>query len=168
MQFPHHGGLWEAAIHEMKQTMFKILRPSKLPFEHLVTLLHEAETTLNSRPIVPFDTLYEDGCQALTPAHFLMGRSMLTIPDQVETNVKLNCLKRWTLLETLNAQFPQKWLKEYLHIHHIHYRWKKKRTKSSGWRYCSGYKQRMRMAKIIQVYRGVDGLVRVVKLYTGK
>ena len=173
VQSPHHGGLWEAAVREMKRTMFKILGPNKLPFEHLVTLLHEAEATLNSRPIVPFDTLHEDGCPALTPAHFLVGRSLLTIPEQVETNVKLNGLKRWTLLKTLNAQIQQRWLKEYLHSHHIYYRWKKAERNLQvgdivGLRESGFSKQRIPMAKVIQVYPGVDGLVRVVKLYTGK
>ena len=173
VQSPHHGGLWEATVREMKRTMFKILGPNKLPFEHLVTLLHEAEATLNSRPVVPFDTLHEDGCPALTPAHFLVGRSLLTIPEQVETNVKLNGLKRWTLLKTLNAQIQQRWLKEYLHSHHIYYRWKKAERNLQvgdivGLRESGFSKQRIPMAKVIQVYPGVDGLVRVVKLYTGK
>ena len=71
MQSPHHGGLWEAAICEMKRTMFKILGPNKLLFEHLVTLLHKPEVNLSSRPIVPFDTLHEDGCP-LTPLRMLI------------------------------------------------------------------------------------------------
>ena len=102
-----------------------------------------------------------------------MGKSLLTIPEQVETDVKLNGLKRWTLLKTLNAQIQQRWLKEYLHSHHIYYRWQKAEQNLQvedivGLRESGFSKQRIPMAKIIQVYPGVDGLVRVVKLYTGK
>ena len=91
----------------------------------------------------------------------------------METNVKLNGLKRWTLLKTLNAQIQQRWLKEYLHSHHIYYRWKKAERNLQigdivGLRESGFSKQRIPMAKVIQLYPGVDGLVRVVKLYTGK
>ena len=60
-----------------------------------------------------------------------------------------------------------------LRSHHIYYRWKKAERNLLvgdivGLRESGFSKQRIPMAKVIKVYPGVDGLVRVVKLYTGK
>ena len=66
--------LWEAG-REMK-CILTVLREHKLQFEGLATILTDVKAILNSRPIATFDSHQEDGSTALTPDHFLVGRSL--------------------------------------------------------------------------------------------
>ena len=50
---PHFGGLWEAAVRCMKQTLKKVVGEQVLRNDELVTLLHEASAVLNSQPFGP-------------------------------------------------------------------------------------------------------------------
>ena len=77
---PHHGGLWEAGVREMKRILTKVLGEHKLWFEDLATILTDVEATLNSQPIATFDSHQEDGSTALTPGHFLVGRPLYAAP----------------------------------------------------------------------------------------
>ena len=69
---PHFGGLWEAAVKLMKMHLRRIVDSIKLTYEEFSTVLTQIEACFNSRPLVllPSD---EDGIQALTPGHFLIG-----------------------------------------------------------------------------------------------
>ena len=77
---PHFGGLWEAAVKSMKNHLRRIVAEIKLTFEEFTTVLTQAEAYLNSRPLVslPSD---EDGIEALTSGHFLIGRPLEALPN---------------------------------------------------------------------------------------
>lgn len=47
----HHGGAWESMIRPIRKVLTSILRQQTLTDEVLVTVLCEAETILNKRPI---------------------------------------------------------------------------------------------------------------------
>ena len=53
---------------------------TKLTFEELTTVLTQIESCLNSRPLAPLPHV-EDGSEALTPGHFLIGRPFESMPD---------------------------------------------------------------------------------------
>ena len=72
---PHFGGLWEAAVKSLKKHLARIVGNVKLNFEELSTVLCQIEACLNSRPLVPLPD-DEDGIEALTPGHFLIGRPL--------------------------------------------------------------------------------------------
>ena len=76
---PHFGGLWEAAVKSMKTHLKRIVGDVKLTFEELATILAQIEACLNSRPLVPV-TGDEDGIEALTPGHFLVGWPLESFP----------------------------------------------------------------------------------------
>ena len=64
---PHFGGLWEAAVKSLKLYLRKVIKDS---FEEYSTVLTQVEACLNSHPLPDSD----DGFEALTPGHFLVGR----------------------------------------------------------------------------------------------
>ena len=55
---PHFGGIWELLA---------------MTFEEFTTVLAQIEACLNSRPLSPLPC-DDDGVEALTPGHFLIGR----------------------------------------------------------------------------------------------
>ena len=69
---PHFGGLWEAAVKSFKYHFQRIVDGGWLTFEELTTVLTQIEAYLNSRPLLPLPHP-EDGIEALTPGHFLVG-----------------------------------------------------------------------------------------------
>ncbi|XP_050546152.1 uncharacterized protein LOC126908281 [Daktulosphaira vitifoliae] len=73
---PHFGGLWEAAVQSAKRHLLKVTKGVMLKYDETVTLLCEIEAVLNSRPLCPNSTDPSD-FNVLTPAHFLVGGSLL-------------------------------------------------------------------------------------------
>ncbi|GFQ69957.1 DUF5641 domain-containing protein [Trichonephila clavata] len=104
------GGWWERLIGIVKQCLRKVLRRALLDEESLSTVLIGIEAALNSRPLV-YEEESDDNSAALTPAHFLMGRKLTTIPSRLE-NTRLN--KIYKQQQDLLDCFWKKWSKEYL------------------------------------------------------
>ena len=71
----------------MKIALRKIVGNCKLSFEELTTVLVEAEATLNSRPLLPIDSMSTDGAPVLTPGHFLVGHPLRSLWTQTPTSV---------------------------------------------------------------------------------
>ncbi len=111
---PHFGGLWEAAVKAMKIALQKIAAPHPMTWPELYTLLTEVECVLNSRPIAPLraDDLQESN--TLTPGHFLIGRPLKALPSRRPSSGKLSLLKRWNLVERLQADIWRYWSSAYL------------------------------------------------------
>ena len=85
-----------------------------LPTRKLSTVLTQVEACLNSRPLVPLPN-DEDGFQALTPGHFLIGRPLEVLPDYSFKCVdSLTALRRWKLCQALTNHFWRRWSREYL------------------------------------------------------
>ncbi|XP_050520061.1 uncharacterized protein LOC126893685 [Daktulosphaira vitifoliae] len=110
---PHFGGLWESAVKSMKTLIFKVLGEAFLTYEELNTILIRAEACLNSRPLTtlspdPSDPLF------LTPAHFLIGESLMSVPEADETGVQTNRLDRWRRVRHFSQMLWKRWRHEYL------------------------------------------------------
>ena len=113
-QSPNYGGLWEAAVKSMKKHLKRIVGNVKLTFEELSTVLTQIETCLNSRPLVPLNN-DDDGIEALTPGHFLVGRPLQTLPDDSFVYVdSVSSLRRWKLCQALLSHFWKQWSREYI------------------------------------------------------
>jgi len=85
----------------MKVHLRRILGKVELTYEELSTLLAQIEACLNSRPLAPFAN-DDDGIEALTPGHFLIGRPLQALPDVSSTDVKsISLLKCWQLCKML-------------------------------------------------------------------
>ncbi len=111
---PHFGGLWEAAVKAMKLSLRKIVSPHPLTWPELTTLLAEVEATLNSRPISPLHADDLDESNVLTPGHFLIGRPLRAPPTKLPSTGKLSLLRRWNLVERLQADLWKHWSTSYL------------------------------------------------------
>src|SRR5690606_32506220 len=76
---PWWGGFFERLVGSVKFALRKTLGKSALTCDQLITVLCEAEATINSRPLtyVGDDT----DPKPLTPAELFCGRSTISLPD---------------------------------------------------------------------------------------
>lgn len=107
---PHMGGAWERLVRSVKAALGAVLRQRALKEEVLLTLLIEAEHSINSRPLTHVSVDPSDP-EALTPNHFLIGASTglpRTGPCD-EASRKL-----WRTTQALADHFWRRWVDEYL------------------------------------------------------
>ncbi|KMQ84095.1 hypothetical protein RF55_18436 [Lasius niger] len=50
----------------------------------------------------------------ITPAHFLIGRTLTAVADSTLTHLPESKLSRWQLIQKLQQHFWQRWNKEYI------------------------------------------------------
>ena len=165
---PHFGGLWEAAVKAAKYHLKRIVAGYKFTFEELYTVCCKVESYLNSRPLGPITSHDLDGNSALTPAHFLLGRSARAYPRKPVTS-NPTILQRWEKCLQASQHFWERWSHEYLQHLQKATKWHKK-TKN----YAVGdmvmltdgkeFDCQWTMAKIVDVFPGKDGLVRSVNV----
>ena len=86
----------------------------KLTFDKLSTVLAQIEACLNSCPLVPLNKPDEDGIEALTHGHFLIGRPVCALPDPSSSYCQLLLLKHWELCQSLSWHFWKRWFMECL------------------------------------------------------
>ncbi|GFT37617.1 integrase catalytic domain-containing protein [Trichonephila clavipes] len=129
----------------------------------------QIEAILNSRPICPLSNDPND-VETLTPAHFLVGSSLVTVPDPNYTEIHMNRLSRWQLVQRMNQHFWRKWSSEYLN------RLQQRPKLCKGH---VGFKEgdlvlvkpsensdslKWHLARILKLHPGKDNIVRVVTL----
>jgi len=112
-QSPHMEGLWESAVKVVKNRLTKIVGSTSLIFEELTTVVTQIEAVLNSRPLTPMSSDPAD-LSVLTPGHFLIGRPLVAICEPDITDVSVNRLNRYQLLEQIRQNFWKRWSVEYL------------------------------------------------------
>lgn len=168
---PHFGGLWESSVRVCKQYLKRIVGQSFLTLLELETLLCQVESILNSRPLTPLSDDSES-LEYLSPGHFLVGQPLVQLPvleHCQERNCKLN--QRFKFLENLKAGFWKAWSNNYLNTLQQRYKGKTKivnlvvnqlvliqdkNTLTNQWK----------LGRVLEVFPGKDGTVRVVKLKT--
>ena len=67
------GGAWERLVRSVKEVMHGLVKNHTLTDPQLLTLLTEAESIINSRPLTHLSEDAND-LGALTPNHILLGR----------------------------------------------------------------------------------------------
>ena len=68
---PHFGGIWEANVKSVKRHLYRTFNGVVLTVEEMNTILCQIESILNSRPLIPISTTDID--EPLTPHHLLTG-----------------------------------------------------------------------------------------------
>lgn len=168
---PHFGGLWEAAVRQMKILLKKTVGSTALTYEELSTLLTEAEAILNSRPLVPLDSLDDDGIAPLTPGHFLTGGPLSALPALPDQTTKLSLLKGWNRVQRITNDLWKRWKAEYLTQLQRRSKWERPEREMKVndiviLKDASSFQRIWPMARVTKVYPGDDGHVRVVDMLT--
>ena len=106
----------------MKTHLRRIISDIKLTFEEFTTVLTQIEAVLNSRPLAPMPC-DDDGIEALTPGHFLVGKPLEALPDPSDSYRPVSLLRRWHLCQSLVRHFWKRWSTEYLHTLRHYKKW---------------------------------------------
>jgi Family of unknown function (DUF5641) len=165
---PHFGGLWESAVKTTKYHLTRIMKDTRLTLSELSTLLCQIEACVNSRPMTPLSSDPLD-VEALTPAHFLVGSSILIPPEANLHENSSNLLRRWKYVQYLMQNFWRRWETEYLPQCQLRGKWIAKTrplaindvviirgecTPPTKWK----------LGRVIELHPGKDQVIRVVTL----
>lgn len=168
---PHLGGIWEAAVKSTKYHLRRVLgnNEASLHYEEMSTLLAQIEACLNSRPLTPISNDPKDYLP-LTPAHFLIGDSLLSIPQLDVENTPINRLTRYHHLQRLVQSFWSRWSHDYLCQLQARSKWKLNlpcpvKIGSLIVMVEDGVPPlRWPMARVVELHPGADSVVRVVSV----
>lgn len=112
-----------------------------------------------------------DDLTVLTPAHFLIGGPLHTLPDRNLQEKNINTLDRWRYIQRLTQEFWKQWSINYIHRLQQRPRWlqqnpnikigaivliKEDNLPPSSWL----------LGRVLELHPGSDGLTRVVTLRT--
>ncbi|KAJ8878780.1 hypothetical protein PR048_019366 [Dryococelus australis] len=167
---PHQGGLWEAGVKSIKYHLYCVVSYVTLNFEEFYTVLTMIEACLNSRPLIALSSDPWD-LSALTPGHFLIGDSLIAIPEAGEPFGKLNDVARWQLVQQLVKHFWWCWSSEFLtRLQNRRKWWIKKENLHIGDMVILKDEQlpaqQWNIGRIVNTFPGVDGLVRTATVKT--
>ena len=167
----HHGGAWERCIRSVRKVLRALVKEQQLNDEGLRTLMCEAETIVNGRPITKLSDDPRD-LEPLTPNHLLLLRAGPTTPPGNFHKNDNYSKRRWRQVQYLADVFWRCWTREYLPSLQQRQKWNKEHrnvavddvvlvldesTPRSSWP----------LGCVIEVYKNSrDGLVRSVKVKT--
>ncbi|UYV84140.1 hypothetical protein LAZ67_X001305, partial [Cordylochernes scorpioides] len=163
------GGWWERLIRSMKNLLKRTLGKATLRKEQLAKMLEEVQSIMNGRPLTYISEEMEDP-QPLTPAMFLRHKGNIKFPEgDLTEKDRLQFSYAWR--KSLERELKNRFRSEYL-SHLIN---KNKGRNSQNLRIGDivviGSDLRKRtewpLGRIIELYPGKDGIVRVAKLKTG-
>lgn len=110
---PHFGGLWEAGVKSVKLLLKRVIANTILTFEEMYSLLVQIEAILNSRPLTPLTADPQDMIP-ICPAHFLIGKSLVALPDPDVQHIPEPRLSVFQRIQQIQQQFWKRWSHEYL------------------------------------------------------
>ncbi|GFW66709.1 integrase catalytic domain-containing protein [Trichonephila clavipes] len=167
---PNFGGLWEAAIKSCKYHLKRVVNGINLTYEELLTVTVEIEGILNSRPLCPLSN-NDDDFQVLTPAHFLINRSLNSLKEPSLTKCKESNLKKWQKITRIVQLMWKFWSRNYLNQLQQRGKWmfEKNNVKIGDLvliidENLPTYK--WALGRIVELYYGEEKKVRVVKIKT--
>ena len=167
---PHHEGLWESVIRQMKHHLRRTLQNNAYTYEYLNTLIIQIEACLNSRPITQMSDDPND-FTALSPGHFLIGQPLTALPEPSYQQIPDNRLTLWKQLQKMFQSFWKRWNLEYLNSLQQRTKWHEKSHENLLGRLVTVKDQNSppmswRLGRIIEIYPGPDNLIRVISIKT--
>lgn len=170
---PHFGGLWEAGVKSTKYHIKRVIGESILCFEEFMTVLTQVEACLNSRPLYPLSHDPNDP-EPLTPAHFLIGEAITTIPDPNLKDIPETRLNRFQSLQQMTQHFWTRWSKEYISELQVRQKWKTHHAELLRPGVLVIIKEdnlpplKWHLGRILELHPGSDDITRVVTVKTTK
>ncbi|UYV63728.1 hypothetical protein LAZ67_2005447 [Cordylochernes scorpioides] len=164
---PWWGGWWERLIGMKKQLLFRILGQTSLGYEELSTVMCDVESLMNTRPLTYLTEESED-LVPLTPSLFLHEVREVGVPDMDLIDNQTITLK-YQYIKRVREDLRERFRIEYFEFR----RQETRRLKTTipfkvGDMVLIGQESLKRLhwplARIIQLYPGKDGLVRVTKV----
>lgn len=166
---PHFGGLWEAEIKSAKFHLKRVIGTNSYTYEDYITILTQIEGILNSRPISPLSPDPLDP-NPLTPAHFLVGRSLGAVPERSYMEVKESRLNTFQNYQRVQQAFWSRWAKEYISELQQRVKWRSKAAELAVIGAMVVIKEdnlpvlKWQLGRIVDTHPGNDGIVRVVSV----
>jgi len=127
---PHMGGCWERLIRSIETSLRVTLKERVPTQEVLYTLLIEAESILNNRPLTYLS--YNKDDPPLTQNHFLLGRPDAIAAPGSFTNSKWCTRKHWKTAQRLTDHFWARWVKKYMPVLTRRVKWCQKVDRSNS------------------------------------
>jgi hypothetical protein len=169
---PHFGGLWEAGVKSIKYHLRRVIGEQLMTYEDFSTLLAQVEAILNSRPLTCLSSDPND-FHALTPAHLLIGRSLIALPEKDNTNAPVSSLSRYQRIQAMTNQFWKRWTRDYLNTLQQRSKWRKSINPE---RFQAGQvvllidenlpRLQWKLGRIVTAHPGDDGVIRTVSVKT--
>lgn len=110
---PFMGGAWERLVRSVKNALQVVLHERHPTEEVLLTLLAEAEYTVNSRPLTHVSVDHDDP-EAITPNHFILGGPTRDPAPGTFDDRDLVGRAHWRTAQRLADMFWARWVREYL------------------------------------------------------
>ncbi|XP_018301866.1 uncharacterized protein [Mycetomoellerius zeteki] len=167
---PHFGGLWESMVKLFKHHFKRVVGDSLFTFEELNTFAIEVEGILNSRPITSLSSDPND-LFVLSPAHYMIGKPLTTLPEGNITNVPANRLSTWQHISKVRQDFWKRWNLEYLNELQTRSKWVKDGPKLTVGSVVLIKERNLpcnqwALGRITRIHPGDDGIVRAVAVKT--
>ncbi|GFX13763.1 integrase catalytic domain-containing protein [Trichonephila clavipes] len=165
---PNFGGLWEAAIKSCKYHLKRVVNGINLTYEELLTVTVQIEGILNSRPLCPLSN-NDDDFQVLTPAHFLINRSLNSLEEPNLTKCKESNLKKWQKITKIVQLMWKFWSRNYLNQLQQRGKWMFEKNNVQIGDLVLIIEENLptykwALGRIVELYYGEDKKVRVVKI----
>ncbi|XP_065085710.1 uncharacterized protein LOC135707754 [Ochlerotatus camptorhynchus] len=167
---PHMGGVWERLVRSIKSALRCLLTDRNPDDETLVTVLVEAESMVNSRPLT-YLPLESEEHEALTPNHFLLLSSTGVVQPAVKPVDERGALRsNWKAIQDMLVRFWARWIKEYLPVMSPQSKWfgEVRAVQVGDLVMIASEKERnsWTRGRILRVYPGRDGRIRRVDVQT--
>ncbi|XP_067301419.1 uncharacterized protein [Pseudorasbora parva] len=171
----HAGGVWERQIRTVRSVMGSVLAQNagRLNDASLRTFFYEAMSIVNNRPLTVDGLSDPTSLEPLTPNHLLTMKSSVPLPPPgAFVKEDLYAKRRWRQVQFLSEQFWSRWRIEYLANISLRQRWHTPRRNvqmgdvvivKEG----EVPRNEWRLARVLEVYKDDDGLVRKVKIQMG-
>lgn len=125
---------------------------------------------MNSRPLTSLLSDPND-YQPLTPAHFLIGRAITSIPEADVREVKVNRLQNYQRILQIKQHFWERWSKEYVTNLQYRTKWKTNIPNCHKDQLVIIKEENLpplkwKLGRIVDMHPGPDGIIRVITIKT--
>ena len=100
------------------------------------------------------------------PGHFLIGSSLLSIPEPNDPDSPIGHLTHWHLVQAMYHQFWLRWSREYLHTLQQRGKWTRRTVNLKENDLVLIFDPSLPLGRAISVFSGSDGLVRAASVRT--